>query len=161
MQRKSRDRNVRIFEFMIRNEKKIRAAVEEVRAGKGSHTGGTLPGALIFPIRRRGKPYETSRKFLLLISKAAGGSNGRNAGFTSLMPSAPGAARIRFRRKSCAGDTQGKTTSPPATRCSYLPGGITIFCSSSVLTPSSARRSCKSSGFFSGAEKIKFSLSQR
>lgn len=44
MQRKSRDRNVRIFEFMIRNEKKIRAAVEEVRAGKGSHTGGTLPG---------------------------------------------------------------------------------------------------------------------
>ena len=44
MQRRSRDRNVRAFEFMIRNEKKIRDAVEEARANKGSHTGGTPTG---------------------------------------------------------------------------------------------------------------------
>ncbi len=44
MQRRSRDRNVRAFEFMIRNEKKIRDAVEEARANKGGHTGGTPTG---------------------------------------------------------------------------------------------------------------------
>lgn len=44
MQRKSRDMNVRAFEFMIRNEKKIRDAVEEARANKRGHTGGTQTG---------------------------------------------------------------------------------------------------------------------
>lgn len=44
MQRRSRDRNVRAFEFMIRNEKKIRDAVEEARASKKSRTGRTPTG---------------------------------------------------------------------------------------------------------------------
>lgn len=44
MQRRSRDANVRTFEFMIRNEKKIREAVEEARSGQSGHTGGTPTG---------------------------------------------------------------------------------------------------------------------
>lgn len=44
MQRRSRDKNVRTFEFMIRNERKIREAVEEARANKGGHSGGTPTG---------------------------------------------------------------------------------------------------------------------
>lgn len=44
MQRRSRDKNVRAFEFMIRNEKKIREAVEEARASKKSRTGRTPTG---------------------------------------------------------------------------------------------------------------------
>lgn len=44
MQRRSRDKNVRAFEFMMRNEKKIREAVEEARASKRSRTGGTPTG---------------------------------------------------------------------------------------------------------------------
>lgn len=44
MQRRSRDRNVRAFEFMLRNEGKIRDAVEEVRLCRKGHTGGTPTG---------------------------------------------------------------------------------------------------------------------
>ena len=44
MQRRSRDKNVRTFEFMMRNEKKIRDAVEEARASKKGPTGRTPTG---------------------------------------------------------------------------------------------------------------------
>ena len=44
MQRRSRDRNVRAFEFMMRNERKIREAVEETRSSKRSRTGRTPTG---------------------------------------------------------------------------------------------------------------------
>lgn len=44
MQRRSRDRNVRAFEFMMRNERKIREAVKEVRLCKKGHTGGAPTG---------------------------------------------------------------------------------------------------------------------
>ena len=49
MQRRSRDKNVRIFEFMIRNEKRIREAVEEARSGKGGRTGGATSGHCYIP----------------------------------------------------------------------------------------------------------------
>lgn len=41
MQRRSRDKNVRAFEFMMRNERKIRDAVEETRVSKKGPTGRT------------------------------------------------------------------------------------------------------------------------
>lgn len=44
MQRRSRDKNVRAFEFMMRNERKIRDAVEETRASKKGSTGRTPTG---------------------------------------------------------------------------------------------------------------------
>ena len=44
MQRRSRDKNVRAFEFMMRNERKIRDAVEETRASKKGRTGRTPTG---------------------------------------------------------------------------------------------------------------------
>lgn len=44
MQRRSRDKNVRAFEFMMRNERKIRDAVEETRASKKGPTGRTPTG---------------------------------------------------------------------------------------------------------------------
>ena len=44
MQRRSRDKNVRAFEFMMRNERKIRQAVEEARASKKGSTGRTPTG---------------------------------------------------------------------------------------------------------------------
>lgn len=44
MQRRSRDKNVRAFEFMMRNEKKIREAVEEARLYKNGYTGGAPTG---------------------------------------------------------------------------------------------------------------------
>lgn len=44
MQRRSRDKNVRAFEFMMRNERKIRDAVEETRVSKKGSTGRTPTG---------------------------------------------------------------------------------------------------------------------
>lgn len=44
MQRRSRDRNVRAFEFVMRNERKIREAVKEVRLCKKGYTGGSPTG---------------------------------------------------------------------------------------------------------------------
>lgn len=44
MQRRSRDKNVRTFEFMIRNEKKIREAVEEARMSKDGRAGTSPSG---------------------------------------------------------------------------------------------------------------------
>lgn len=44
MQRRSRDRNVRAFEFVMRNERKIREAVKEVRLCKKGYTGGAPTG---------------------------------------------------------------------------------------------------------------------
>ena len=44
MQRRSRDKNVRAFEFMMRSERKIRDAVEEMRASKKGRTGRTPTG---------------------------------------------------------------------------------------------------------------------
>lgn len=44
MQRRSRDKNVRAFEFMMRNERKIRDVVEETRASKKGRTGRTPTG---------------------------------------------------------------------------------------------------------------------
>ena len=44
MQRRSRDKNVRAFEFMMRSERKIREAVEEARASKKGPTGRTPTG---------------------------------------------------------------------------------------------------------------------
>lgn len=44
MQRRSRDRNVRAFEFVMRNERKIRDAVAEAKAAKGGHTGAAPTG---------------------------------------------------------------------------------------------------------------------
>lgn len=49
MQRRSRDRNVRTFEFMMRSEKRIREAVKEAKANKGGHTGGTPTGHAFIP----------------------------------------------------------------------------------------------------------------
>lgn len=44
MQRRSRDRNVRAFEFMMRNERNIREAVAETKAAKRGHTGAAPTG---------------------------------------------------------------------------------------------------------------------
>ena len=49
MQRRSRDRHVRTWEFMIRNEKKIREAVAEARASKGGRSGGAASGHCFIP----------------------------------------------------------------------------------------------------------------
>lgn len=49
MQRRSRDKNVRAFEFMMRSERKIREAVEEARASKKSRTGRTPTGHAYIP----------------------------------------------------------------------------------------------------------------
>lgn len=44
MQRRSRDKNVRTFEFMMRNERQIREAVEEVRRKNNGHIGRAPAG---------------------------------------------------------------------------------------------------------------------
>ena len=49
MQRRSRDKNVRAFEFMMRNEKKIREAVEEARCSKKGRSGGATSGHCFIP----------------------------------------------------------------------------------------------------------------
>lgn len=49
MQRRSRDKNVRTVEYMIRNEKKIREAVEEARMCKRGRTGGATSGHCYIP----------------------------------------------------------------------------------------------------------------
>ena len=44
MQRQARDANVRRIEFMIRNERKIKEAVEEAKLCPRGHTGGAPSG---------------------------------------------------------------------------------------------------------------------
>lgn len=49
MQRESRDANVRKIEYMIRHEKAIADAVEEVKLSPRGHTGGTPTGHSYIP----------------------------------------------------------------------------------------------------------------